>query len=378
MEKIVLYEDSYRKEIIDFVKEIAIGEYGFNEWEYDLDNMDFEPYKKEGSRFWVVLNQNNKIIGTCGALKKSEDVIKFNTFYVDKNFRSSGIGAKLYEKFIEYVKKCGYKTIILVTCQRLNLAIRFYEKRGFKLYKTDGEDRYYKKELDIEKIGIIAAEIKEMEAVKNIMKDVKEIKIYNSVFYEGIISDKNCVLARAGEGKVNASRTTQILIDKFDVNVVINVGSAGGLNPELDYEDIVVSTACVQHDFDITAFGREKGYIPNIEDKFIYADKHLLEKATKAIEKTNNKVIKGIIATGDEFVADKEKRKVLYNDFNAECVEMEGAAVAQVCYLCNIPFIVIRSISDKANGNEKIDFDNYLEKVSKRCAEYLEKMLEIY
>ena len=227
------------------------------------------------------------------------------------------------------------------------------------------------------KFGIIAAEVQEMEAVKEKMQNIQEIKIYNNIFYEGIISNKKCVLARAGEGKVNAARTTQILIDKFDVEAVINVGSAGGLNPELDYEDIVVSTACVQHDFDITAFGREKGYIPNIENKYIYADKMLLEKATKAIEQTNNKVIKGIIATGDEFVAGKERRKEIYEQFNAECVEMEGAAVAQVCHLDNIPFIIIRSISDKANGNEKIDFERYLEIVSKRCAEYLEKMLEI-
>lgn len=228
----------------------------------------------------------------------------------------------------------------------------------------------------MQKIGIIAAEVQEMEAVKNKMKNIKETIIYTNSFYEGKISNKKCVLIRCGEGKVNAARTTQMLIDRFSVDAVINVGSAGGLNPELDYEDIVVSTACVQHDFDITAFGREKGYIPNIENKFIYADENLLEKATKAIEQTNNKVIKGIIATGDEFVANKEKRKVLYEQFNAECVEMEGAAVAQVCHLDNIPFIIIRSISDKANGNEKIDFESYLEIVSKRCAEYLEKMLE--
>ena len=229
----------------------------------------------------------------------------------------------------------------------------------------------------MKKIGIIAAEIQEMEAVKTKMNDIKETKIYTNSFYEGKMSNKECVLVRCGEGKVNAARTTQILIDKFDVDAVINVGSAGGLNPELDYEDIVVSTACIQHDFDITAFGREKGYIPNIEDKFIYADKNLLEKATKAIEQTNNKVIKGIIATGDEFVAGKERRKEIYEQFNAQCVEMEGAAVAQVCHLDNIPFIIIRSISDKANGNDKIDFESYLEVVSKRCAEYLEKMLEI-
>lgn len=229
----------------------------------------------------------------------------------------------------------------------------------------------------MQKIGIIAAEIKEMEAVKEKMQNIREVKIYNSTFYEATISNKECVLVRCGEGKVNAARTAQMLIDKFDVEAVINVGSAGGLNPELDYEDIVVSTACVQHDFDITAFGREKGYIPNIEDKFIYADKYLLEKATKAIEQTNNKVIKGIIATGDEFVANKDKRKILYSEFNAECVEMEGAAVAQVCHLDNIPFIIIRSISDTVNGNDKIDFESYLEVVSKRCAEYLEKMLAL-
>ena len=229
----------------------------------------------------------------------------------------------------------------------------------------------------MKKIGIVVAMKVEKVAIEEKMTNKKNEIYYYLPFIVGKIGNTECILVQSGVGKVNAARTTQILIDKFEVDAVINVGSAGGLNPELDFEDIVVSTACVQHDFDITAFEREKGYIPNIEDKFIYADKTLLEKATKAIEASNNKVIKGIIATGDEFVDNKEKRKELYEQFNAECVEMEGAAVAQVCHLDNIPFIIIRSISDKANGNEKIDFERYLEIVSKRCAEYLEKMLEI-
>ena len=146
----------------------------------------------------------------------------------------------------------------------------------------------------MQKIGIIAAEVKEMEAVREKMQNIKEIKIYNNIFIQGTISGRECVLARSGEGKVNAARTTQILIDRFEVDTIINVGSAGALNPELDYEDIVISTACVQHDFDITAFGREKGYIPNIEDKYIYADKMLIEKAENAINQINTKVVKGI------------------------------------------------------------------------------------
>ena len=144
---VILYEDKYKREIIDFVEEIAIGEYGFLEWKEDLENFDFEPYKQEGNRFWIILDKNNKIIGTCAGLRKTHDIIKFNTFYVDKNFRSSGLGAILYKEFIEYAKEQGYKTIILGTCERLNLAIRFYEKRGFELYKTDGENRYYQKNI---------------------------------------------------------------------------------------------------------------------------------------------------------------------------------------------------------------------------------------
>ena len=228
----------------------------------------------------------------------------------------------------------------------------------------------------MQKIGIIAAEVKEMEAVREKMQNTKEIKIYNNIFVQGRISGKECVLARSGEGKVNAARTTQILIDRFEVDTIINVGSAGALNPELDYEDIVISTACVQHDFDITAFGREKGYIPNIEDKYIYADKLLIEKAENAINQIKTKVVKGIIVTGDEFITGKERKEELHKEFNAECTEMEGAAVAQVCYLCNIPFIIIRSISDTTDCNDAIDFNEYLEGVSKKCAEYLEIMLK--
>ncbi len=145
--KIVLYKDDYRREIIDFVEKVAIEEYGFVEWKDDLENMDFEPYKQDDSRFWIALDQNNKIIGTCAALKKTEELIKLNTFYVDKNYRSTGMGSKLYDLLIKYAKAKNYKTIMLGTCERLNLAIRFYEKRGFKLYKIDGQDRYYKKDI---------------------------------------------------------------------------------------------------------------------------------------------------------------------------------------------------------------------------------------
>ena len=146
--KIVLYEEQYRRDIINFIKRIAIEEYGFVKWEDDLENMDFEPYKQDDSRFWIVLDENDKVIGTCGALRENEDIIKFNTFYVDKNNRSTGLGANLYDVFINYAKEKKYKTIILGTFEKLSLAIRFYEKREFQLYKKDGEGRrYYKKDI---------------------------------------------------------------------------------------------------------------------------------------------------------------------------------------------------------------------------------------
>lgn len=217
--------------------------------------------------------------------------------------------------------------------------------------------------------GIIVAEVKELEAIKNIMINIKENNVYDLKILEGEINNKKYIVARSGVGKVNAARTAQILIDKFDIESIINVGSAGAINDELKIGDIVVGEKLVQHDFDVTAFGREKGYIPDT-GKFFMSEESIIEKC-KNIKVENVNIILGNIASGDVFCKDINMKIEIRKQFNADCVEMEGAAIAQVCFLNKIPFIIIRSISDVPNGKNQIDFDKYLEFASENCAKFI-------
>ena len=228
------------------------------------------------------------------------------------------------------------------------------------------------------KIGIIAAMNEEMSAIKLKMINIIEKNISNLKFFEGKINDKECVLVECGIGKVNAARTTQIMIDNFELECVINIGTAGGLNESLGVTDVVIGEKLVQHDFDITAFGREKGFITGV-GKFIEADENLVKRCKEVMSELNKEnnfqVLTGVIASGDLFCTDKNLATSIRTEFGADCVEMEGAAIAQICYLDNVPFIVIRSISDSPNGKNHMDFDEYLQIASKRGAEFLEHLL---
>lgn len=228
------------------------------------------------------------------------------------------------------------------------------------------------------KIGIIAAEQEEFESILEEMKEEDRKDIYELTFVKGKIKEKTCILVKGGVGKVNAARATQILIDKFKPDYIINVGVAGGLNPMLNIGDIVIGETLVQHDFDITAFGHTKGYIPGVGDK-IYSDEYLINKIEEAIGNQEERVYnyeKGVIASGDIFCTEIPMRDKIYAKFNAECVEMEGAAIAQVCSLCNVPFVVIRSISDTPNGKNEVTYQQFIELASKRCANILKEFLK--
>lgn len=221
-------------------------------------------------------------------------------------------------------------------------------------------------------IGIIVAEVKELEAIKEIMENIEETIMYDLKIFKGEINNKKYILVRSGVGKVNAARTSQILIDKFDIEYIINIGSAGALNDNLNIGDIVIGTELIQHDFDVTAFGREKGYIPETGKSF-ESDKNIIKKCEN-IEIKNIKIVKGIITSGDIFCTDVKMKEKIRKNFKSDCTEMEGAAIAQVCHLNKIPFIVIRSISDIPNGNNQLEFNEYLEFASKNCAEFIRQL----
>ena len=227
------------------------------------------------------------------------------------------------------------------------------------------------------KYGIIAAMKEEMQEIKKIMQEIEEIKIKELIFFRGKINNNNVILVEAGIGKVNAARVTQLMIDKFEIEKIINVGSAGSANNELKIGDIVIGKRLVQHDFDITAFGHPKGFITNI-GQYVESDSELISKMEQTISKLSQNEFKikiGTIASGDIFCTEPKMKEKIRTKFNADAIEMEGAAIAQVCKLNEIPFIVIRSISDNPDRKNEITFDQFLEKASKRCAEIINKFL---
>lgn len=227
------------------------------------------------------------------------------------------------------------------------------------------------------KYGIIAAMKEEMQEIKKIMQEIEEIKIKELIFFRGKINNNNVILVEAGIGKVNSARVTQLMIDKFEIEKIINVGSAGSANNELKIGDIVIGKRLVQHDFDITAFGHPKGFITNI-GQYVESDSELISKMEQTILKLSQNEFKikiGTIASGDIFCTEPKMKEKIRTKFNADAIEMEGAAIAQVCKLNEIPFIVIRSISDNPDGKNEITFDQFLEKASKRCAEIINKFL---
>jgi len=220
-------------------------------------------------------------------------------------------------------------------------------------------------------IGIIVAEEKELIEIKKLLNNIEERNIYEKIFYIGNIDEKEIVLVKSNVGKVNSARVCQMLIDNFNIELVINIGTAGSIDNSLEIGDVVVATELVQYDFDVTPFGRKLGEIENIGES-IKVDENLL----KLFDDINIK--KGIIASGDTFVTNIEQKNNIRNIFSALSVEMEGASIAQVCYLDKIPFLVIRSITDKFDGSSKVEFETFLESSSKNAAIILKEILKKY
>ncbi|MBR3280796.1 MAG: 5'-methylthioadenosine/adenosylhomocysteine nucleosidase [Clostridia bacterium] len=221
-------------------------------------------------------------------------------------------------------------------------------------------------------VGIICAEPEELNAIKKHLTGTLVEEKYNNKFYIGDIGNRRFVIVLCGVGKVNAARVTQLLIDNYKPDYIINCGVAGGISEIAKIGDIVVGEKLVQYDFDLTAFGREKGEISDEVGKFIYSDKELVQKAYNVI--LMDETIKGLvgtIASGDKFITDTVLAKRINEEFGADCCEMEGAAIAQVCFLDKVPFIVIRSISDNPNDNNKVDFDEFLVSASETVAKFV-------
>lgn len=229
-------------------------------------------------------------------------------------------------------------------------------------------------------IGIITAVDTERDSVLQKMTGIKSIILYGIVFYQGFINHTPVVTAMSGVGKVNAARCSQLMIDKFQPERLVNLGSAGAIHPDIHVGDVVISTVCIQHDVDLTVFGIKKGAFDEQDCGFFQADPDFAELCQKAVAiniGNEFKIFSGVIATGDQFNDSLEKKSQLFEEFGAYCNEMEGAAVAQVCALCNIPFVVIRSISDTPGNESKMLYNDYKQLASERCADFLVNLIAI-
>lgn len=211
-------------------------------------------------------------------------------------------------------------------------------------------------------IGIIGAMHGEVQGLKEQMQNVEVVEKSGMQFHKGTLHNKQAVIVRSGVGKVNAGICAALLIHIFGVDVLINTGIAGSLNNAIDIGDVVLSTDAVQHDFDVTGLGKYPyGHNPDFDTLSFKADERLISVAEEACSKvaSNIKVFKGRVVSGDQFISDKTKKQWLIDTFDGYCTEMEGAAVAQAAYLNKIPFLIVRTISDKADNSTTVAYSQF-------------------
>lgn len=226
------------------------------------------------------------------------------------------------------------------------------------------------------KMGLIGAMAEEIERIEERLSGETVTEAAGIRFREGTFCGKKVVLCKSGVGKVNAAVCTQLLIDRFGVDAVIFTGVAGALDPSLDIGDIVISTDCQQHDMDATPLGFPRGTIPFADTSIFVADPALVALASEAGLKLGEcRTIQGRVLSGDQFIADRDMVKLLHEQLGGACTEMEGSAVAQVCAMNGVPFVVIRSMSDKADGSAHVNFAEFTVKAADRSFRIVEHMV---
>ncbi|WP_077621425.1 5'-methylthioadenosine/S-adenosylhomocysteine nucleosidase [Sediminibacillus massiliensis] len=226
-------------------------------------------------------------------------------------------------------------------------------------------------------IGIIGAMDEEVELLKNSMNIELEEEVAGCQFVKGSLGNKAVVLLKSGIGKVNAAMATTILHERYQPDQVINTGSAGGFAEDLNVGDLIISSEVTHHDVDVTAFDYEYGQVPGMPAAY-KADDTLVETAMSATESIKTILAKkGLIATGDSFMSDKERVDFVREKFpDMLAAEMEAAAIAQVCHQYGVPFVVIRALSDIAGKESSVSFDTFLEQAAGNAANLIIKMVE--
>lgn len=218
-------------------------------------------------------------------------------------------------------------------------------------------------------LGIIGAMEEEVAALKAALTEVETEVRAGMTFLSGKLEGQAVVIVRSGIGKVNAAACTQLLLDRYGVDYVVNTGIAGSLNNAINIGDIVLSVDALQHDVDAVAFGYQLGEIPRVGTLCFQADEKLraLAEAQNRLVNPDIETFCGRVVSGDQFISSKEKKEWLRNQFAGDCCEMEGAAIAQICALNQVPFLIVRAISDKADDSASMDYPSFEKKAIEHC-----------
>ena len=226
------------------------------------------------------------------------------------------------------------------------------------------------------KIGIMGAMREEIAPILELVDEIDtEIDYAKNRYYKARYDGVSLIIAYSKIGKVNSALAASTMIEKFEIDILLFSGVAGAINENLHIGDLIIATKLCQHDLDITAFGHPYGYVP--ESKvFVETNERLNSIARNVAKKLNKKLLSGVIATGDQFIADAKKKEWIKETFQADAIEMEGASVGFVCDSLGVPFFVLRAISDSADMDAGFDFDKFLETSAKESAEFLIEMIK--
>ncbi|SFV51458.1 Menaquinone via 6-amino-6-deoxyfutalosine step 2 [hydrothermal vent metagenome] len=225
------------------------------------------------------------------------------------------------------------------------------------------------------KIAIMGAMPEEVEPIVAKLENLKETVYGANKYYEGLYNGQEVVVAYSKIGKVFATLTATMLIEKFGCDTLLFSGVAGAISDELKIGDLIIADGLCQHDLDITAFGHPYGYVPEGE-VCIPTDVNLRNIAKEVASSKGLTLKEGVIATGDQFVANAERKDWIGSEFKADALEMEGASVAVVCSALDVPFFILRAISDSADMDASFNFDEFLESSAKISADFILSMVD--
>lgn len=225
------------------------------------------------------------------------------------------------------------------------------------------------------KIAIMGAMPEEVAPILEKVGSYKTIEYAGNRYYVANYKGIDLVIAYSKIGKVFSTLTATTMIEHFGATKLLFSGVAGAISPTLKVGDLIVATKLAQHDLDITAFGHPFGYVPE-GAVFIETDKEMIKMSKEVAASMGKNVQEGIIATGDQFVANEERKNWIGSTFGADALEMEGGSVAVVCNALNVPFFILRAISDAADMDASFSFDEFLETSAKESAEFVMKMVD--